>query len=112
MLHIQSDKQHLMVNSNSTERQRMLRHRKELHLSSRRLRRQLALGLVVARNLILEPDPFRLRFGRIAAAAVWFVRRLRRGGPQLLAVVSLAERLLCAARLALAVNEQQTVALR
>merc|ERR1719251_400879 len=61
--------------------------------------------LALARRLILEPDALGLRLVRIPAAAARLLGGGRRRGPQLAAVVALAERLEHAALLSVGVGQ-------
>merc|ERR1719445_893036 len=67
--------------------------------------------LALARRLILEPEALGLRLVRVSAAAAWLLRGGGRRGPQLRAVVALAERLEHAARLSVGVGEHRAVLL-
>merc|ERR1719445_2698722 len=67
--------------------------------------------LALARHLILEPQALGLRLVRVSAAAAWLLRGGGRRGPQLRAVVALAERLEHAARLSVGVGEHRAVLL-
>merc|ERR1719420_1629 len=93
------------------------RHRGRGRRRSRRgqLTDRLVLGqhplavLALACGLILEPEALGLRLVRVAAAAARLLGGGRRRGPQLAAVVALAERLKHAARLSIGVGQHQAV---
>merc|ERR1719420_54686 len=65
--------------------------------------------LALAGGLILEPEALGLRLVRVAAAAARLLGGGRRRGPQLAAVVALAERLEHAARLPIGIGQHQAV---